>query len=733
MAANKYILLFKSLFLILIISFPVSAASKEEIRRFAFIAGVNNGGAKREKLLYAVSDAVSFQKLLHEMGGVLPGDSILMLNPDREKFLSGIRALQRKIKVNKHNASRIEAIFYYSGHSDEQAILLGNEKIKYEDIKKSINSFNADVKIAIFDSCSSGAFTRLKGGKMRTPFMIDNSYNMKGYAFMTSSSIDEASQESDSIKGSFFTHYLLSGLRGAADMTQDGRITLNEAYQFAYNETLARTEKTLSGPQHPNYNIQMSGTGDVVMTDIRKSRVVMTLDKDLSGKFFIRDMENNLVCELRKPASRQIQFGLEDGTYTITNIEENGLYEARIVLATGSVFTLARNHFTLTDKEYAVVRGDTKDAQNTEEQYITKIWELSLYPDMRNDKNTIHKYLFNLAGSYSAKLDGISLGFGPGIVRKDVRGFQIDLAGNYAKGGVEGAQLLSLGNYSGGNVSGGQLYSLFCISRGELKGVQLSALFNYTSLDTMGFQYAALFNIGQKNMTGYQFTGIFNFSGNEMTGCQTSGVFNYTGKDMKGLQLSGIANIAGNSTGSQISLVNIADNFKGIQIGLVNIADEQNGIPIGLINISDNGGVELAVWASNLMACNTGLVFRSNYIYTIFSAGWMNLDNEVNDSYSGAFYLGGHIPLGHVSADIDVGYAYIDNKKLFSNDHTNDQTALQVRLSIEYSIFKRLSVFAGVGSSYIYPIENEKSKIEEGHFSPYYFAGTKVLLFGQGT
>ncbi|MGD8538948.1 MAG: hypothetical protein PVI66_09540 [Candidatus Aminicenantes bacterium] len=52
-------------------------------------------------------------------------------------------------------------------------------------------------------------------------------------------------------------------------MTQDGRVTLNEAYHFAFNETLAQTEKSLSGPQHPYYNIQMAGTGDVVMTDIR--------------------------------------------------------------------------------------------------------------------------------------------------------------------------------------------------------------------------------------------------------------------------------------------------------------------------------------------------------------------------------------------------------------------------------------------------------------------------------
>jgi uncharacterized caspase-like protein len=61
---------------------------------------------------------------------------------------------------------------------------------------------------------------------------------MRGYAFLTSSSPDEVAQESDHIGASFFTHYLVSGLRGAADVTGEGKVTLNEAYQFAFNETL---------------------------------------------------------------------------------------------------------------------------------------------------------------------------------------------------------------------------------------------------------------------------------------------------------------------------------------------------------------------------------------------------------------------------------------------------------------------------------------------------------------
>lgn len=82
------------------------------------------------------------------------------------------------------------------------------------------------MRIAILDSFSSVAFTRIKGEKFRTPFVPDSSFNMKGDAFMTSSSINKASQESDAIRGSFFTYYLVAGLRGAVDMILYGHITL---------------------------------------------------------------------------------------------------------------------------------------------------------------------------------------------------------------------------------------------------------------------------------------------------------------------------------------------------------------------------------------------------------------------------------------------------------------------------------------------------------------------------
>ncbi len=330
---------------------------KSIIKRFAVVMGANDGGKDRIKLRYAVSDAKAMSSVLDELGGVMEEDNLLLLDPNVKTFYTEMGKLFSRMEKARSEYSRVEVIFYYSGHSDEENILLGNEKISYEDFRQTVNSMPADVHIAILDSCLSGAFARLKGGKKKKPFLVDEAYDMKGYAFMTSSSATEASQESDLIEGSFFTHYMISGIRGAADMTQDGRVTLNEAYQFTFNETLAETTNTMSGPQHPYYDIEMSGTGDVVITDIRRGSAILVLSPEISGRIFIHDKKNSLVVELSKPAGRSIELGLDEGEYRVINLLEGQVFESRIKLQSGSEFTLNAEEFSKSDKKYTTPRG----------------------------------------------------------------------------------------------------------------------------------------------------------------------------------------------------------------------------------------------------------------------------------------------------------------------------------------------------------------------------------------
>jgi hypothetical protein len=356
----------KSIFLITVILFSLlshlelkAENQMDELysRRFAFLVGANNGGEDRVRLRYAVDDAQAIQVVLEKMGGILPADSRFLKEPNKETFFKEIRALAEDVGQAKENFRRVEVIFYYSGHSDEESFFLGSDRVSYKEFRDVITSLKADVRIAIVDSCASGALTLPKGVIKKSPFLMDTAYDMKGYAFITSSSANEAAQESSRLKRSFFTHNLISGMRGAADMNQDGRITLNEAYQFAFDGTLNQTEKTMAGPQHPSYHIEMSGTGDVVITEIWKSTAVLVLKKEIDGKIYIHNQDNVLVVELKKAMGREISIGLDEGVYRIINISNNAIYESKISLKNGKSAKMGSEKFRQTDKIPTTLRG----------------------------------------------------------------------------------------------------------------------------------------------------------------------------------------------------------------------------------------------------------------------------------------------------------------------------------------------------------------------------------------
>ena len=69
-----------------------------------------------------------------------------------------------------------------------------------------------------------------------------------GMAWLFASSDGEVAQESDEIGGALFSHFWTTGLRGAADADGDGRVTLQESFDFAYAQTLPAIGAIGRGP-----------------------------------------------------------------------------------------------------------------------------------------------------------------------------------------------------------------------------------------------------------------------------------------------------------------------------------------------------------------------------------------------------------------------------------------------------------------------------------------------------
>jgi hypothetical protein len=560
------------------------AAAPAPIRRLALVVSANDGGPGRPRLRYARTDADRLARVLQQLGGVAPADTLVVPDATASSLRAALDAVVLRATRARAGA-RVEVVLYYSGHSDEQGLLLQGERLPYAELRRWLEEVPAEVRIAILDSCASGALTREKGGVRAPPFLVDTSTSVKGHAILTSSAADEASQESDRIEASFFTHYLITGLRGAADASRDGRVTVNEAYQFAFHETLARTERTRSGPQHPAYDIRLAGSGDVVLTDLRGTDATLVFPDAADGRFFVRDGEERLVAELRKHAGAPVDLGLEPGRYRVTREDGLRLAEARVELARGARVEVPLERLVRVARELTAARGDAGAGAGADLARVPV--DLSIFPplSLNGDRAAVNRLQLGLIASRTTRLRG--LGIAPVLwADEDVSGVQLAYIGNSARGAVTGVQLAMIANVAG-RLTGFQSTTGLNLSRGDVTGVQLSTVGNWTS--------------------------------GEVAGAQLSNVANVAGA-VRGLQLA-VVNVAGGVQGLQLGIVNVARRAGGLQLGLVNVAREHTGAAFGLVNVAGDGELALQLLGDEDGVASAELVSGTRLVHTLWRLG----------------------------------------------------------------------------------------------------------------
>lgn len=558
-----------------------SSKQSPTLTRFAFIVGSNKGTIDRGELKYAVSDAQSMADILLNLGGLSEKNLIMLKDPNIDTFKDNLNKLTTKIKQYNLENTRKEVIFYYSGHANEKGIIFNNDVYSYKKLRATIDSFSVDVRIAILDACASGGITREKGGKSRPPFLIDASTDMQGYAYLTSSSHDEAAQESDRIKSSFFTHYLLSGLRGGADRNGDGKITLNEAYEFAFHETLHRTETTNAGPQHAAYDIRLKGSGDLVMTDLRASSAGLRLAPSVNGRVFIRKKDGTLLAEINKINHKQIELGLEPDEYIVTIDKTSKALRKTVILERDKYYNLFEKQMFSVNRDEVIVRGNYSDSYGDTAEYHKVPLNISIVPQFsltnKYDKVTSYSSI-GLLASFANRSYGIDLSSGATITS--------DLA--------KGAQLAALCN----------------VVNGTLEGIQLSGVTNVVGNDVDGVQLTGGVNVASQGMNGFQFSGISNMVGGEFNGVQM-GTVNFAGNVKHSNSMSGL----------QMGVVNFARNVNGLQFGVVNVCDSIKGASIGVFSFVKSYLPRGRVWIDESKYLQAGFRTGTENVYTIMSLG----------------------------------------------------------------------------------------------------------------
>lgn len=302
------------------------------VLRHALVVGANVGGSGLEPLRYAEEDARRFSEVLVELGEFEPVYITVLYSPTAAELDAAIRA-------HADVASGFDEdlfLFYYSGHADAQGLRIGADTLGWDALRADIRKMPAEVKVGVLDACRSGSITRLKGAALSQPFLVDDRLAAEGEAWITAASSDEEAQESDQLRGSFFTHYLISGMRGAAD-TNDGTVSLEEAYKYAFDRVVSHTGETSAGVQHPNRDFRIKGEGELALTQVDSGRATATLPAELAGMItVVRLPDRTPVAEVSKVAGTPVTLALAPGSYSMRRMDGQALLTAEVTLLEGA-------------------------------------------------------------------------------------------------------------------------------------------------------------------------------------------------------------------------------------------------------------------------------------------------------------------------------------------------------------------------------------------------------------
>lgn len=319
----------------------IGVCAHAETRRFAIVLGNNAGSEAMPPLRFAETDAAKMARVLAELGDVRGEDLFLLQGRGVLEVEEAVRAVRLRVdEFHRAPDTRAVVLFYYSGHSDGEALELGRERLSYQTLKAMLAGTGAELKVAIIDACKSGAAVREKGGRPAPGFTIRlaDQLSARGEVFITSSAADEVSLESSEVMGSYFTHNLVSGLRGAADTSGDRQVTLAELYRFAYDRTVSATAMTPNGAQHPAYDYKLSGQGELVLSSLIRGSSTLELPHGAERSVVTDLARDQVVAEVTQGGARQI--ALEPGVYGVKVLRAGQAFGGRFRIEKGTRYAV---------------------------------------------------------------------------------------------------------------------------------------------------------------------------------------------------------------------------------------------------------------------------------------------------------------------------------------------------------------------------------------------------------
>lgn len=225
----------------------------EKSRLFAVVIGVSNY-KNIQALKYAAADAHAFRQYLEEYLDIDANNVSVLINEQVTKdSIRRTLGTELRRKVNPEDM----AIIYFSGHgapeSDRQSpdgdglekyflphdadpTDLFTTAISMGEMNEMLLRLSARRIVFLGDTCFSGKAggrtIRLAMKARLNDNFFDRLVQGRGTVFISASQANDSALEDDKLRHGVFTYYLLDGLKGKADYDGDGKIVIQEIFEY---------------------------------------------------------------------------------------------------------------------------------------------------------------------------------------------------------------------------------------------------------------------------------------------------------------------------------------------------------------------------------------------------------------------------------------------------------------------------------------------------------------------
>ncbi len=375
-----------------------STLAADTTARFALVIGSNETRSKEQKpLRFADDDAARIAELWLELGAEVELLTVFdqasqarfpelvkhAEQPTQAELDAAWARLSSKMEAAKQGGREVELLIYYAGHGDVgpdgQGFLTlanGDALTRSDLFGKLLGASAADHNHVIVDACRSEQFVLSRGewksdrgpadyGESIRDYLDDNHLGAHpNTGVVLAHSADQQTHEWERWEGGIFTHQLLSGLRGGADINGDGRIEYSElgAFVSAANSGVGDPRARLEVAVRPPRGDERAPL--LVHERVTDQRVLLLVGAD-AGRYSLEDARGVRLADLNHASGQPAYLRLPSGPlflYRHDSRDGSRVGEARIDSADAGVIALGRLEFHEPESD---ARGPLDDALRT--------------------------------------------------------------------------------------------------------------------------------------------------------------------------------------------------------------------------------------------------------------------------------------------------------------------------------------------------------------------------------